>query len=190
MDINFIEKDTENLYTNEILKESLKQLEFSSVLEFVAKYCFSELGKQEILNLIPNPDIEYIINEHELIEEVQKLILNDNLPQLQGLNNIKQTLYKSLIDNATLNTIEILNIFDTIRVFRIVKNYFYEKEEEFPYLYKLLINLYDNRLLEKHINDAIDDNGDIKDNATRELQRIRTEIKIKSAKLRDRLQKF
>ena len=47
-----------------------------------------------------------------------------------------------------------------------------------------------NKVLEKHINDAIDDNGDIKDSATRELYRIRTEIRAKSQRLRDRLQKI
>jgi len=44
--------------------------------------------------------------------------------------------------------------------------------------------------LEKHISEAIDDNGEIRDTATRELSRIRTDIRVKSAKLRDRLQKI
>ena len=188
--INFIETETENLYQKDILRESLKQLEFSNVLEFISKYCLSELGKNLIINLIPNPNIEEIINEHELISEIQKLVYNDNLPQLQGLNNVRQQLYKSLIDNATLNTIEILNIYDTIRVFRTVKNYIIDKEEDYPYLFRLLSNLFDNRILEKHITEAIDDTGEVKDNATKELLRIRTEIKHKSARLRDRLLKI
>lgn len=188
--INLIETETENLYQKDILRESLKQLEFSIVLEYISKYCYSDLGKNIILNLIPNTNIEDTINEHELIAEIQKLIYNDNLPQLQGLNDVRQHLYKSLIDNATLNTIEILNIFDTIRVFRTVKNYFIDKEEDYPYIFSLVSNLFENRILEKHITEAIDDTGEVKDNATKELLRIRTEIKHKSARLRDRLQKI
>lgn len=188
--INLIETETENLYQKDILRESLKQLEFSIVLEYISKYCYSDLGKNIILNLIPNTNIEDTINEHELIAEIQKLIYNDNLPQLQGLNDVRQHLYKSLIDNATLNTIEILNIFDTIRVFRTVKNYFIDKEEDYPYIFRLVSNLFENRILEKHITEAIDDTGEVKDNATKELLRIRTEIKHKSARLRDRLQKI
>ncbi len=48
----------------------------------------------------------------------------------------------------------------------------------------------ENILLEKHIGDAIDETGEVKDNASKELSRIRREISSKSAFLRSRLQKI
>ncbi|HRP01898.1 MAG TPA: endonuclease MutS2 [Candidatus Kapabacteria bacterium] len=184
------EMDNENPYKSDVLRESLKQLEFNNVLEQIAKFAYSDLGKDIVLKSIPKDDLEFLQKEHNLIEEMMDMHYKDSIPSLDGLNDISQKLYKSMIENAVLSAIDILNILDTIKVFRYVKNHFIDKEEQFAELYELSSNLYENRILEKHISEAIDENGEIRDSATRELQRIRSDIRIKSAKLRDRLQKI
>lgn len=180
----------EEYYHNNVLKESLKQLEYYSILEQIAKFAYSDLGKDIILKILPKNDIHWLSKEHNLIEEMINLHYKDHIPSLDGLSDISQQIYRSMIENAVLNATDILNVLDTIKSFRYIHNFFRDKESQFENLFHLTSELYENRILEKHINEAIDDNGEIRDTATRELQRIRVDIRTKSAKLRDRLQKI
>jgi DNA mismatch repair protein MutS2 len=177
-------------YSDKLLQESLRQLEFKSVLDFISNFAATDLGRDVIIKSLPTSDLIWLRLEHELIGEMVSLLMRDTVPSLYGISDIKTKLYKSMIENAILNSGEVLVVSDTIRVFRTLKSFFTPFDEQFPKLFKVTRNLYENKVLEKHINDAIDDNGDIKDSATRELYRIRTEIRAKSQRLRDRLQKI
>ncbi len=177
-------------YTESIFNDTLKQLEYFNVLEFISKYAYSELGKNYVLSTLPIDDIDFLNEEHSLIDEMRNIFIRgENIP-FDGLTDISHSLFKSNIENAVLNAIEILSILDTIRAFRLIKNFFIEREEVYPLLKELTSFLADNKILEKHINDAIDDSGEVRDNASRELQRIRSDIRYKSQKLRARLQKI
>lgn len=179
-----------NKYDNDILRESLKQLEYSTVLIFISKYAYSDLGKDYILKTTPLDNVEFLNEEHSLIDEMRLLVMRgENIP-FDGLSDIKQKLQKSRVENAVMSSLEILAVYDTLRVFRLMKSFFLDKQDRSPLLAELTSNLTENKLLEKHINEAIDDSGDIRDNATRELSRIRSEIRYKSQKLRARLEKI
>jgi len=178
----------ENTASDTLLIDStLKELEFYTILKFVAKYTYSELGHDYILKSYPNENLDYLRTEHSLIEEMIKVLNSDDTMPLDGISNIKSKLHKALIENAVLNPIEILNIKDSIRVFRLVRNYFQSRAEKYPTLTDETSRLHENRLLEKHISDAITETGEIADNATRELASIRKKIEVTSGRLRARL---
>ncbi|NLO18781.1 MAG: endonuclease MutS2 [Ignavibacteria bacterium] len=171
-------------------RATLKELEFYQVLELIAKKAHSDLGKEIILNSEPNDDIQQLQNEHNLIEETAQLLLYDDSLPLEGLSDVRSKLFKAQIENSVLSTGELLAVKDFIRLCRLLKSYFNSRSEKYPYLYDEISQLSENILLEKHINDAIDDMGNVKDNASKELARIRREISSKSAFLRSRLQKI
>ncbi|MFA7627439.1 MAG: endonuclease MutS2 [Candidatus Kapaibacterium sp.] len=177
-------------YDNKVLTDSLNQLEYSSVLEFISKYAYSELGKNYVLNTKPVESVEFLNEEHSLIEEMRLLLLrNENIP-FEGLSDIKHKLHKSKVENAVMNASEILSVADSIRAFRLIRNYFSDKNDSSTLLTSMTSSIFENRLLEKHINEAIDESGEIRDTATRELSRIRSEIRSKSHRLRSRLEKI
>ncbi|MFA6571175.1 MAG: hypothetical protein WCT77_08050 [Bacteroidota bacterium] len=182
---NNFEKDE-----NFLLEESLKQLEFFQVLDIVSRYCNSELGQELILKSRPREEIFWLNIEHQLIEETTQLITQEDPLPIDGLSDTRPKFFKSLVQNAVLSPVEILEIRDNIRVSRLMKNYFSSKREKYPALCEESERLYDNRILEKHIEETIDDAGEVKDNATKELSRIRRSIKDKSHYLRNRLQKI
>ncbi len=175
---------------SELEIESLKQLEFFSVLNKISTYTYSELGKSIIENSLPKNDILWLNREHSLINEMIYLITSDDFLPIDGLNDVKTKFHKSKIENAVLNTSEILNIKDSIRVSRLIKQYFKSRNEKYSFLYELTSSLHENRMLEKHIEEAIDETGEIRDNASKELFRIRKEIKEHGARLRNRLEKI
>ncbi len=173
-----------------LLEKSLKELEFSSVLEYIAKKCYSEPGKELILNSRPNTDIYFLNNEHDLVSEMIILLTEDEQLPFENYSDIRSLLHKSLIKNAVLSTTEILEVVDTIRSGRLIKSYFQTREEKTPFLFEEVNFIFANRLLEKHIDDAIDDTGEVRDNASKDLSRIRREIQSKSTYLRHRLNKI
>ena len=180
-----IELEREN-----VINESLKQLEFKNVLDFISKYCYSNLGKEIIQKTYPTSDLEYLNREHTLIDEMKNMLVFETGFSLDGTSDIRNLIYKSMVENSTLNAAEILSVGDCIRSFRLIKTYFHDKEIKYPNLTAIAENLFENRILEKHISEAIDDVGEIRDTATRELHRIRTEIKEKSQKLRAKIGKI
>nr|MBP7214433.1 hypothetical protein [Candidatus Kapabacteria bacterium] len=173
------------------LKEiALRELEFSQVLEIISKYAYSELGKNLILKSDLYEDIAALTDELHTTEEFRRLSLRGEYPPLDGLSNIYNYIYKSQIENAVLNTGEIIAILDTCRVSRLVRSFFKNKEDDYPLLFKKSSELFENKLLEKHITETIDDTGNVRDTASRELFRIRQSIIEKSTHLRNRLKRI
>lgn len=179
-----------NKLQSDLAKETLLELEFSQVLEKVKRYCFSELGYEVILNLYPTEDLEFLRTEHEYVSEAVKLTVSDDAIPFDGLTDVRSKLHKTFVQNAFLSSAEMLAVKEVFRSIRIVKEYFASRDEKYDNLRELTSNLHENRLLEKHIDDAIDDVGEVRDTATRELGRIRRDINAKSARLRSRMNKI
>ena len=175
---------------SELNEIAMRELEFSQVLEIISKYAYSDLGKNLILNSTLYDNSAALIEELHSIEEFRQLLLKGEYPPLDGLSNIYNYLYKSQIENAVLNTSEILAILDVSRASRLTRSFFKSKEEICIILAKKSFELFENRLLEKHIQDTIDDTGNVRDTASRELYRIRQNIIEKSANLRNRLKRI
>ncbi|HRI31906.1 MAG TPA: hypothetical protein PLQ21_10265, partial [Candidatus Kapabacteria bacterium] len=173
-----------------LLQDSLKELEFYRVLQHIARHCISEPGKEIILETEPSEDIQWLRTEHSLVEELRLVaIRNEHLP-IEGLYDMRPMLQKSLIQGAFLTPTELLAVHDTIRASRLLRLYFRDKEELYPAIRAFVEQLHENRFLEKHITDAIDETGTVKDNASRELATIRKDIQETTAKLRSKIQKI
>ena len=177
-------------HPNWLEADSLRQLEFFNILEIISKYSTSELGSRIILDSYPTDDVEALNSEHSLVAEMQELIVSDDPLPLENLKDIRPQLHKSMVQNSILSIEDILSVKDVIRTFRLVQSFFRLKPDLYPGLYDRAEILEDNRMLEKHIGEAIDDSATVKDTATKELQRIRREIIDKSARLRSRIQRI
>lgn len=169
---------------------SLKELEYPELLRKVSEYSISESARERILQLKPYDDIHMLTKEHTLLAEVIDIYSsNEELP-VDGFKDTGNNIEKSRVENAMLSSSELLDVLDTVRIMRRIKQYLRNKTEEYPELFELTSNLFEDRLLEKHITDSIKEDGEIYDNATKELQRIRDKIHGTSNRLRSRLRKI
>lgn len=179
-----------NYSEDNLTNQTLKQLEFHSVLEKISKYCFSDLGRSIILSSYPTDNLNWLTKEFQLIEEMVIVLTEDDPMPNEGMNDISTKLNKARVNNACLSSEEILKIYDMLKLSRLIKSYFDQRKEKYPELFRESEILFVNKILEKHISDAIDITGEIKDTASRELFRIRSEIREKSNRLRNRLQRI
>ncbi|MFY7997705.1 MAG: endonuclease MutS2 [Candidatus Kapaibacteriota bacterium] len=175
---------------NDLAERSLEELEFPKVLERLADMAWSDEGREILLDLRPNPNLPELRAELERVNELVRLVnIGDQLP-LEGFADIRPALHKSRIAGAFLNPSELLAVRDVMRSSRLTRSFFNTRREAFPAMAEFCTPLHENRLLEKHIADAIDDTGNVKDTASLDLARIRREIIDTSNKLRSRLQKI
>ncbi len=171
-------------------ENALHQLEYYSLLDYISRYAVSETGKQAIKELEPISDLEFLKTEHSTIEELTNAqTMEDTIP-FDGVEDIRQKLHKSLVQNAVLNSGEILRIRAMMQIARLLRSFFHQRLERYPLIWSNLSYLHENRLLEKHISETIDDAAEIRDTASRELSRIRREIIEKSNRLRHKLEKI
>lgn len=176
------------LLRSRLKKETEKELEYNSVLEQISKLCVSTKASESALNIQPYEVTSELKEELDLIEDVFSILQQGETLPLSGLREIDKSLKKSLIRNAVLEELEILKIKDNLRVFRLLNGFIGNKEDSSNSLSKLKEQIYFNLFIEKHIEDAISDNGEVKDTASKQLQSIRRNILSTSERLRDKLQ--
>jgi DNA mismatch repair protein MutS2 len=171
-------------------KISLQELEFNIVLEHIAKYSISELGKKKILETQLFDDYKLLKDELDQVEELRQLILKGETLPLENLSDLYSTIYKSKIEKSALSEIELYKVFELCKISRNVKSFITMRADFLNLIHQRTELLIDNKILEKHISESIDSNGTVKDSASRELLNIRRQIIEKSALLRNRLKKL
>lgn len=174
----------------ELFASSLDQLEFHRVLEHIAGFASSSLGVEHLSEIAPGDDAETIRTDLRIVAELRAIVQSDeNLP-LDAIFDVREALAVARIGGAVLSAENLLHISSTFAALRKVRDFVAERRERFPALYTLTSPIHSNRLVEKHITDAIDDRGAVRDNASRDLARIRRDIIDRSAALRQRLQRI
>lgn len=175
---------------NDLQEIALKELEYFQVLEIISKFCLSDLGRQIIESHRPFDDKKLLEKELSQVEEFRNLLLKGEELPISSLSDIKDLIYRSRIANAVLGTNELLLVVKFLRVSRQVKSFVLSRQEYLPIAYEPATHLIENRLLEKHIDETIDETGAVRDTASRELASIRRKINETRAQLRRRLERL
>lgn len=174
----------------ELIESSLDELEFSRVLETIARACVSEAGVEHTLRLRPIMALDALRVELDRTEEALQLLTDGEAIPFDRLSDVRNLLSRSRIEGMFLSAPDILKVLEALQVSRNLKGYFRDRYLRCERLVEFSQTLVEDRVLEKHITDAIDDTGVVRDNASRELQSIRREIHELSARLRHRLGKI
>ena len=170
--------------------EALLELDLRQVLQAVTRWCITDAGRDAVHALVPHSDATQLRTELERVQECVNLIQsNDPLP-FDRLADIRMLLRKSRIEGNFLSAPELLNVVEAMQTSRAIRRYLVDHATLLPSLTTLCEPLIDDRMIEKHVTDAIDDTGAVRDNASRELQSIRREIHELETRLRQRLQRI
>ena len=154
------------------LKEVQKKLEFDKVCDKLKTYCCSQYGidKVDEMELFTSPLLLKI--EFNKLKSVKEFIEAGNDLNIEGLKDIRDDLERVKIPGNYIHPEKYNWIKDFLRISRIVKsqiNSFQESDD----LKKLAEGIYTDKVLEHNIESTIDVNGEVRDNASRELKKIR-----------------
>ncbi len=168
----------------------LELLEFNKILDYVSNYATTEFGKERILKLRPEESVDIIEQNGNYVAEAVEILIEKDYPPIDFLPNLKDVIYKSRIENAVLRAEEIQNVLSLLEVSRKLRSFFNSLENDYPYLKSFTQRLLLDKSFEKQIKSIFTESGEVADTASRELARIRSEIREKSEKLRVTVEKI
>lgn len=173
-----------------LIDTSLEELEVARLLEAVSRGCVSHRGADHVRALRPSMDTAIIQRDLDCVGECTDLLrLGESIP-FDRLGDVSGLLSRTRIAGNFLSAPDLLIVLEALQTSRVIKSFFLNQALKAPTLNEACSVLVDDRLLEKHITDAIDDTGLIRDNASRDLLSIRRDIHELSARLRLRLQRI
>jgi DNA mismatch repair protein MutS2 len=167
-----------------ISQKVLETLEFVKVLEYVSKYSHTEIGKEIIINSLPLENSELAINSGRKVSEAKEILIQNDIPPFEFLPNIHTQLSQSRIEGSVLTIKNIRDVQNLLIVARKIKSFLETKCQDTS-LYSDFRNKYFvDKGLENEIDLIFTSSGDIKDSASNELRKIRSNINEKSELLR------
>lgn len=167
-----------------ISESVLSVLEFPKIVQQVAKYCQTDAGKISSLQIIPFKSVALALEEGRKVTEAKSLLTLINEPPLDFLPNVKDSIYSSRIEGAVLSSKAIVSVYKMIQMSRLIFQFLKDNKEIAVELFDDASVLFVDKLLEKKITDILDEDGIVKDNASRELKNIRKDIDGKRDDLR------
>ena len=162
------------------------ELEFNKILDTVKQYAFLSLTKDKIEGLEPLQDI-FSLNclldkEEEAIRVMESL---GNIP-LDFIQDIREELKMASI-GSILSSEQLYKVLVLIQRTTSLKNYLRDinnKHLDITNLNEYFISLSDNKKLGNEIESAIDENYNVKDNASMSLFKVRKRIQMEENHLR------
>lgn len=170
--------------------QAIDKLKFSVILDRVQRYTQSSMGKERIAQCTPSSSRSEILYNHTLLNEMKTILESDDPVPLHDIHDIRTELHRAAIEGNILTGKQLLHIGLTLRTSRELRHYLKKRSNRYPRLTELADTLTDDKILEHHINSIVNEEGYIRDNASKELQNIRNAIRSISETLRKRLERI
>ncbi len=164
----------------DIPHKTLKDLEFSTVLNQVSDYCITQLGKEKVLEIKPYQDKKTLLLGLRLTDEYLSSFINNNRIPNHGFDTISKELKLLQIENTYLETSSLQKIVAISLTSNDLLKFFKKFDEYYPNLRLFTSHIEITSQLVNNIDEIVDRFGDVKDHASLLLSEIRRSInKIK-----------
>lgn len=167
---------------------SFAKLEFDKVRRHIQRYAYSDLGREHLENLVPSSTPADVRYQLSLVSEMKQILEAEEYPPLQGFADLRSPLHRSSIEDYTLPAEALRDIGSAIGTGVKVKQYFTKRSETYLLLGSVVKPIQPEKILQYNILQAIDEDGNIRDSASRDLSDIRRQLREKKAGLRSSLE--
>jgi DNA mismatch repair protein MutS2 len=161
--------------------DAFERLEYSKVLEHIRQYCLSEAGGLEVLHTTIETDLHTIEDKLKETEEFRNIIeRGENFP-ISGFESVTKDIILLSKEGYVLDVEAIQRIYFVIYISMTILAYANDEEKKvfFPLLYKIITKINLDPKLVDEIDRVIDNQGEIKPDASPELLKISKQIKSK-----------
>ena len=165
---------------------AIKTLEFDKVKEILANKTATSLGRQAVLGLRIASTFEEVKRLQEETAEAVRILDEGRRFPFGGAYNIVSDVKRAEL-GSVLDPEALMHIQTTAEAIRKLKGFLEEEEEIAPVLYEISKELQVFSRLEKQIDNAIDEHGEIKDNASPKLANLRSAIQITKNRVKEKL---
>lgn len=164
-----------------------KTVEFDKVREMVTSYAGSAMGKERCRKMLPLTHPSDIREKLDETAEVVQIFESAEPLPLGGIRDIRSSVTRAGL-GAVLMPDEFLAIRSTLYAARRLKRFFGETSLELVRLQELALSISVFNQIEDKIEQAISEQGIVRDDASLELMRIRRDLKSFQGQIKDRLE--
>ena len=168
---------------NKISSKTLQDLEFNTVLLQLAARCTTELGKEQVANLEPISIKSELLDVLGQTSEYLASYSNDNRIPNHNFDTINPELKLLKIENTTLEVGGFKKIGSICTTVATHIKFFIKFKEYYPLLFAVSDGITLNTEIPRNIEAVIDKFGEIKDNASNNLQNIRSQMVVVKGKI-------
>ncbi len=169
---------------------TLERLELPKVLARLEGLCASELGRARVRQIVPCNENETARAALALTSEAKTFVQKVRFPPFGGLSDVAESLKIASV-GAVLDPQPLLAVGRAIEGARRLRETLFSTSDEisdhFERLFDIAERITPRKDLEKAIYDAVDDNGEIKDDASLDLLKARRNIRSTQAQIQTRL---
>jgi len=167
-------------------ERTLQKLEYERILELLAAETATSLGRELALSLEPSSNLELVQSRQDQTAEALRILWQEGDFPLGGIRDVRESLKRAGL-GISLEPLELLAVSDLARASRTVKKFLREKAEVLlPYALRLAVF----PELEEAVQKAIGQEGEILDQASDKLAKVRGQIRSLQNRLRDRLERM
>ena len=159
---------------------ALGVIEFERALDLVAGFASSSLGAARLRESSPVSDRDWIEREHSRVSAMRAITGGEARWRPQNVIDITQALARLRVQGASLSPADLLALRNFLRSSRLTADSF--KSDKIPAVTLAMIRAEIDGLIiapkeEKALEAAVDDDGNIRDDASFALRRIRREMR-------------
>lgn len=163
---------------------------FDRIRQMLADGCLCELGREKVEAMQFSTSFKALEFDIQLTAELKHIMeFEENFPQ-DNYIDARKSILKARIEGACPDVPDLALIRKSLQVIIQILKYFAsdERKENYTGLYSLTKQVETFPAIIKLINQILDDNGRVKDNASAELQDIRSSLKQKQNEVARKLQ--
>jgi DNA mismatch repair protein MutS2 len=157
-------------------QQTVHDLEFQEIRNWLMNFAIGSSAKQRLENLSPSNDFDAIEIELMRLNEFKQIrTIGESFPALD-FEELQTELKLLPVSNAVLPQEGFVRITRASELVNSIVVFFNKRTQDYPYLFKLLKSVYFTRELIESIEKIFDRRGNIKDDASPELATIRQKI--------------
>lgn len=169
---------------------ALEVLGYADVLRVVGGMASSSLGRAAVESLSPSTDRGHIVDELESVSEMVTLVGGEDSWGLPQIPDLTEALRRLRIEGSVLEPAELRGAANLLTGSRTTRRFLLAERERFARLAREAERLADLPALIARLEGAIDEQGQVRDDATPELSRLRRQINGARGRIVARLNSF
>lgn len=169
-----------------VSESTLKALEYTAWREILAEFARTEPGRETIRALCPLDDLEAIKERLESTREVEKLVDRQGDLPIEEFGDIRERVGQAAIEGFILDPEDFFGLWSVLRSGRLLRTRIRKSKDPIPRLQALAETIVPQKYLEDVFDQTFDRRGNVKDSASKELGRIRKELK----RLQERIERL
>lgn len=171
-------------------RHALEVLEYPTALAVVAAHASSSLGAEAVRGLEPSDAHAWVEPELRRVEEVASFLRANDAWAPPAIPDLRASLRRLATQGTVWEAPVLRDAGVLLRSARLVRRAVLPAAEEYPLLAELARRLAALDAEEEAIRRAVDDAGEVRDDASRELAGLRRELRGARARIVKRLEQF